>query len=88
MPVTARSTLAALKTESLAIEPAVSLKRIVPLPGCEAGKATRFDLDDAAQMVQHAESEALADLAPGAAFDERVPDEPARLHDARARRPR
>ena len=36
----ARITLVALKTESLAIEPAASLKRIVPLPGCEAGNAT------------------------------------------------
>ena len=39
-PESARNTLVALNTESLAIEPAVSLKRIVPLPGCEAGNAT------------------------------------------------
>ena len=40
MPASARSTLVALKTESFAIEPAVSLKRTVPLPGCERGNAT------------------------------------------------
>ena len=59
MPARARSTLAALKTESFAIEPAVSLKRIVPLPGLRRRKRDRFDLDDASRVVQHAEAEAL-----------------------------
>ncbi len=67
-PLSARRTLVALKTESFAIVPAVSLKRIDPLPCCSGRKRDGLDLDDASQMVQHAETKTLTDLAPRSPF--------------------
>ena len=81
MPASARSTLVALNTESLAIEPAVSLKRTVPLPACDAGNATASISMMLPRYCVHAQPEALADLAPGAPVHGRVAHQAAGLHD-------
>src|SRR5580692_5135839 len=52
-----------------------------PFAGLQRGKGDRFDLDDAPQMMQDAQSEALADLARRAPLHLRGAYQPARAND-------